>query len=143
MSLQDINEIKTDFKLSSKIANSYTAGFPVATGLTLVNKGPQISKKQTVTVESDGLLPVKQNITIDQLLPFERKEIIIHFKNTSFLTNKTYTITMSVAGKKYTGQVHIIPVYKEQWKIIGGIAGVIFTIFILIFTFKSRRIRIS
>jgi transglutaminase-like putative cysteine protease len=123
--------------------NTYLSGLPIDSSVTITNKGPKVSNKDKLLITTNELSPQKQSITIGELLPFEKKQINFHFDKQSVLTNKIYTVTMSVAGKEYTETVRVVPFFVENRKLIGGITVVILAFIIFIIAFKARRIRVS
>lgn len=133
------NKNKTELDYSDKI--SYIAGFPVSVQVTVLNKGPNVTKNEKVIIQSDSLLPKTQIAETGELLPYQKKDVIYSFRNTSFLTNQKYDITMRIGEKKYIKSIHIVPFYVKYWKITGGIGFVIFTFIIFIVTLKTRRLR--
>lgn len=129
--------------LDSGLKNRYLAGFPIEGKITIVNRGPGLSTGEKVVIKTENLRPQTQEIEVGELLPFAKKEIKFHLEKEPFLTNKSDTITMRLAGETYKKNIQIVPVYIENWKILGGTAGVIFSSIILIIAFKTRRLRIS
>lgn len=139
----DIVGKAVDIQVMPYLQNTYIAGFPVGGRVMIINKGSRVIRNELFTVTATSLFPQRQDISIDELLPFANKELSFRFNKKPFLTNKTYTITMSVAGKEYRKSIRVIPILVQEWKIIGGIGLAILAICILIITFKTRRLRIS
>jgi hypothetical protein len=129
--------------LSPVLKSSYTAGFPINVHIKITNTGPGVSSENSLTITANGLLPKYQNIYIDRLLPYEVREYNFTLQNQSFLTNRSYPITIGMAGKNYQKTIAIIPVFVSEWKIIGGTISAIFALFLFIFAIKTRRLRIS
>ncbi len=120
---------------------SFIAGLPITTSMKIVNKGPFTINNEKIVIKSGTLLPNIQSAETGELVPYQNKEIIFNFKNTHFLTNQKYDITMQIGEKNYIKKIKIEPIYLKYWKIIGGIGFVIFTVIIFIITLKTWRLR--
>lgn len=138
-------EINTEniLQVRSLDTDSYIAGFPIEGSITIFNKGPDVLNNEEITLQSSDLTPSIQTIDTGELLPYQQKEVKFRYNKKSFLTNQSYDITMQLAGIEYRKKIKITPVFAKDWKIIGGVLGVVFTLTLLIVTIKTRRIRLS
>jgi transglutaminase-like putative cysteine protease len=134
---------QANLTLDPAIADSHTAGFPIGGSITVVNTGPSVSTDQSVTVTATTLSPKQQKLHIGSLLPFERKDIALSFDKQPLLTNSTHIFTMNLAGKTESKTIHVVPVFLEEWRFLGGILLALFTIIILIIAVKAGRIHLS
>lgn len=133
---------ESNLLIESTAKDSFPAGFPIKAEVTIINKGPVVSRNQYLQINSKFLEPESQKVKIDELLPYEKRKLFFSFEKQPFLTNKTDTVTMLISGQKYTKRIKIVPVIFENIYVTGGILIGILTFTILIITFKTRRIRI-
>ncbi len=131
---------KNKIELEHSGGNSYISGLPISASMTIINKGPDVLMNEKIIIQSNNLSPKLQSAETGELLPYQKKEITYNFKNTSFLTNQKYDITMQIGEKSYIKSINIEPFYIQYWKLIGGIGFAVFTIFIFITTLKTRRL---
>lgn len=140
------NEIimkESDLQIEPMMADTFIAGLPISGKVTVVNKGPKVSRNTQLHITADSLTPRDQVAQLSELLPYERREIGFDFDKQSFLTNNTHTITMKLAGKEEIKKVRVMPLFVKEWRTIGGIFIVVFTVIILVITIKTGRLRLS
>ncbi len=134
------------------VPDKHTAGFAIGGEVLVMNTGPTVSGDDSVLVTSETLSPPTQTVHVGRLLPFEQKKLPFTFTRQPLLTNSTHTITMSLSsnengsghiGKTKVASVHVVPVFLEEWRFIGGIGLAILTIIILIIAIKAGRIHLS
>lgn len=138
-----IQEKENTFKVISDFSPKYIGGLPIEGRVTIVNKGPSVSKPEVFTIKSNILKPLSQEFKIPEMLPYSNAVYTISFDKQPFLTNNTDIITMSLAGKNYTQKVQILPIFTSFWKTGGGIIIGILTFIILIFAIKTWRLPVS
>ena len=132
-----------NFELKDDLPTTVSSGLPIQSTITLKNNGNSLLDSQTVTIEATSLSPKNQTLLFKQIPPFGYATLPVSFEKTPFLTNKTDTVTIRVAGKSFTSRVKISPfvLAKNNVFIVGGvvIAGILIA-FISITAFKRRRI---
>ncbi len=111
------------------LPQSVMGGLPIHGTATLENTGSVLFPGLPMQITTKFLLPNHQFVSTPIIPPFGKATQPITFSKTPFLTNKTDTITITLAGKTLENSVSILPVTK-QIAIIGGIVVVIFTIII-------------
>lgn len=134
------------FELKDSFPAFVQSGLPIESTITLKNTGNSLLGSQIVTVESTTLSPKNQRLTFKEIPPFGYGELPVIFEKTPFLTNRTDSITIRVAGKSFTSSVKISPLVlnKNNLLILGGVLGAgIFIIFISIASLRTWRVSVS
>jgi transglutaminase-like putative cysteine protease len=131
------------FSAETKFKQKYFSGFPVDGVVTIHNTGGTLLPSQEIAVISDELTPKTQTVKTGDIPPFGFRDIAVSFDKTPLLTNKSHEITIRVADKTFTQRVDVVPLIISDWRIVGGIAGAVLTLGLLIIAFKTRRLHIS
>jgi len=149
----DLNKKDVDVKISKaftpkgsslnpklNIKSIVIAGFPINATVTIENTGDVISSQTETLVTSEKLTPGKQTLITGGIPPFGSKDISFSFDKTSFLTNKTDTVRIAVAGNNAYKRVYIAPFFLNKWVLIGGVLVGSTILFISITIAGYRRI---
>lgn len=134
-----------NFQVEDEFPKFAMSSFPIEGKITLRNNGQTILDTQTVLIESENLSPSAQSLSFNAIPPYGYETISVAFDKTPFLTNKTDTITIRVAGKSFISKVAISPfsLNKQSIFIIGGILIAGICIFFISFTaIKARRVSV-
>lgn len=129
-----------DVEITTTISDPVTAGLPIRGKVRIRNISQTIIPQQVLAIASLDLKPNNQIITASAVPPFGYFEHNFTFKSTSFLTNMDASYTIRLGDKTSTQKVKINPLFLI---LIGGIIIALLTLFVLITTIKSRRLRIS
>ena len=111
----------------------YIAGIPIGGTLIVVNDSEVLSPNQSIGITSDSLTPQTQDLFLDKIPPFGKKEVQIKFAPQSFLTNRSDTIKITIGNETIDREIVIIPFYKSNYFyiflgviLIGSTAGALF-----------------
>ncbi|MBI4080713.1 MAG: transglutaminase domain-containing protein [Candidatus Levybacteria bacterium] len=130
-------------QVESIIDNAYLSGLPIKGKIILRNAGKTISLPQQVLIESQDLLPKRQLITSESILPFSFVEIPIAFQKKPLLTNTSATFTMSFDKTAIHKTIRITPFLINEWTIAGGITFGIAAIIVCIIAVRAWRVLLS
>lgn len=119
----------------------YASAIPIRGEIKVRNIGNSMSETQEIKITS-SLSPNSQLVILPKLPPFGSYIVPVEFNKTSFLTNKNHKITIQLAGLTTTSTIRVSPLLLANWKILGGIIGVISLLILLIVTLKTRRVSI-
>ncbi len=146
--LKDVNvKIGGDFnpsvalKPDINLQNEAMGGFPIELIIKVQNSGNSISENKNITVTTAYLSPKEQTIYFQKIPPYGFAEIPVEFGKTSFLTNRTDAVKITLGNNVYTKKIRILPIVLNKWVLIGGV--IFFAISTLsIIIARSRRISI-
>ncbi|MEN9407765.1 MAG: hypothetical protein RLZZ455_981 [Candidatus Parcubacteria bacterium] len=116
---------------------------PIKTSLRVKNTGSGVITSQKVSVTAQGLSPESQDTMIGDIPPFGYAELPLSYERTPFLTNRTFPLTITIAGVTIVQSLQVVPLYLSAYVLAGGLFIAILTIIILIITKKPRRIPVS
>ena len=125
----DIHEVdKFDVKLNFPDFN--LSGFPVEVRILITNLGNTVGNKSLLVNSTfPGFKPEEASV---DLLPYASKIYKVSFKNTPFLTNNTYTVTISFDGNTYRQNVRVSVLPSVGWLVLIGGGSIGLFIFIII-----------
>lgn len=130
-----------NIQIETHIPSVFTAGFDQKGFILVRNTGTGILLPATLTISSPLAVPLIEKIQVNTLPPYGYQKIPVSFFKTPFLTNRETQVTIRVADKTVFQQIHILPIFLTMWGVVGGIfLAIIFTVFILIFTARIRRL---
>jgi len=145
---KDVNvRIGDDFKpnvvLKSNInlESETVSGFPVNLVIKVQNSGNAISENKNLTVSTNYLNPKQQTIYFKKIPPYGFAEIPIIFDKTSFLTNRTDTVKITLGNNVYSQNIKILPIVLNKWVLLGGVIFLAISTLSIIIA-RSRRISI-
>ena len=131
------------FDFTPSFPKEAMTALPITGTLTIRNTGQMLLPAQILSITSTTLTAGEQIFHTPPIPPFGSASLNASFHPQPFLTNKISQFTIRVNDKTITQSIDISPLLiKKWWKIGGGIIIGIFTLFILITTFKSRRLQI-
>ena len=137
--------VKPSVTATTDFSENYSGGFPVEGNIIISNSGSVIAPSQTFRVSSNKLTPNSQNLYFDKIPPYGNKIIPIKFHSLPLLTNKTYTIKITIGQDTIEKQIIVIPFYKNLNFILAG-GGIFLGSFLLILSiivYRSGRISVS
>ena len=117
------------------------AGFPIDLSIKVQNLGNSISTNQNLTESTAYLTPTQQTIYFQKIPPYGFVQIPIAFDKTSFLTNRTDTVKITIGNTVYSQGIRILPIVLNQWVLLGGVIFLAISIISIIIA-RSRRISI-
>lgn len=117
------------------------AGFPINLTIKVQNLGNSISTNQNLTESTAYLTPKQQTIYFQKIPPYGFVEIPVVFDKTSFLTNRTDTVKITIGNSVYSQGIRILPIVLNQWVLLGGVIFLAISIISIIIA-RSRRISI-
>lgn len=137
--------VKPKVTASTDFSKNYSGGFPVEGNIIISNSGGVIAPSQTFKITSSELTPNSQNLYFDKIPPFGKKIIPVKFHSPPLLTNRTYTIKITIGPDTIEKQITVIPFYKNFNFILagGGIFVGSFLLILSIIAYRSRRLPIS
>lgn len=130
----------TTFTAESTIPELTIAGLPIQGKVVVKNTGSAYLPPQLIYLSSDTFSPNAQTIATEGIPPFGQTEVAVQFDPTAFLTNTEGDYTIRVAGVTNVQSVKAAPFFMTP--LGGGIILGILALIILIFTIKSRRLRL-
>jgi hypothetical protein len=116
-------------------------GFPIDLAIKVQNSGNSISENKSLYVSTDNLDPKQQTIYFQKIPPYGFAQIPVIFDKTSFLTNRTDTVKITIGNNTYSQQIRILPIVLNKWILLGGVIFLAISILSIIIT-RSRRISI-
>ena len=129
-----------NFSIVSEMEKAALSGFPIHGSIRVANIGIGLSREQKLRVESKTLSPKEQYVPIPPIPPGGQIVVDVSFAKTPFLTKGEHTFTMSIQGQKITQSVAITPFLITKWHLLGGFFIAVFTIGLLIFAYRTRRL---
>ena len=133
----------TMIAISDTFSKSYFSNVKVLGSIIVKNIGKQVLNSQTLTITSKYLSPNYQKIFIDKIPPYGRLTIPVAFSKTPILTNKTDTITITIANASISKNIKVYALFLDWRIILGGILIVSICIILSIVAIKSRRVPVS
>ncbi len=125
------------------IQNPVFAGFPADVVINIKNTGNTFAPAGSFSVLSDELKPGSQTIYYNGIPPYGDSSIPIRFEPTSFLTNRTDTIRITLGNLMYSQEIKILPVFLYKGVIVfGGAFLIVVAIIISIIIYRARRISV-
>lgn len=122
----DVRPNFPDFNLS---------GFPVEGRILITNLGNRATGNKPLLVNSTFPDFQPEEASVD-LLPYASKIYKVSFKNTPFLTNNTYAVTISFDGNTYRQNVRVSVLPSVGWLILIG-GGSIGSIIFIVIAYKT------
>ncbi len=132
---------ETNFSIISSLPTMAMSGLPITGNVSIKNTSQMSLPPQIVKVLSADLSPNEQLFQSPAIPPFGHTDLKVAFKPESFLTNKKMQFKIQTNNQTISQSIDISPLlFKKWWTIEGGTAIVIFSIIILIFAIKNRRL---
>jgi hypothetical protein len=113
---------------------------PITTTLTIRNAGAGLVTPQKVLVNGQDILPSSQEIDAQAIPPFGYVSLPVSFKPLPLLTNRSFPLTITIAGITLASSLHVTPVVFSVYAVAGGSFLALLTIIIFIIAKKTRRI---
>ena len=121
----------------------YYSMLPLSTSFTVNNAGQGLLPAQKIVVSNSDLDPKSQAIDIESIPPFGHVDINARYKPLPILTNKTFALTITIAGITLSQSIRVTPLVFSLYAFIGGVFIALLTIIIFIVAKKARRIPVS
>ena len=136
---------KTPVNISLKplFNKKYTAGLSIEGVVIVENNNGEMFDEGILTASSQILTPKKPFHLIENIPPFGKKEVVLSFNKTPFLTNRTDNIKISLGSKEDDVKIKVSPIFLNYYLILGGVLIGIFTITSIIVAKKLRRLHLS
>ncbi|OGH55010.1 MAG: hypothetical protein A2423_01400 [Candidatus Levybacteria bacterium RIFOXYC1_FULL_40_10] len=136
---------KTPVNISLKplFNKKYTAGLSIEGVVIVENNNGEMFDEGILTASSQILTPKKPFHRIENIPPFGKKEVVLSFNKTPFLTNRTDNIKISLGSKEDDVKIKVSPIFLNYYLILGGVLIGIFTITSIIVAKKLRRLHLS
>lgn len=133
---QEIPQIKVTSKFPAKVLSA----LPIEGTVEVQNVSKTLFPKTFAVLSSDSLYPTRQEIEINEVPPFGKREIMIGFDKTPILSDRSYDFTFNLQGTIIHKSVRVTPIIFSRLAILGGVIIVILTSVILIIAIKTRRL---
>lgn len=125
------------------VPDTLVGGWPVAADIMLSNTGHVLFPSQKLHMTSTLPFLAAQDIDTPDVPPYGTAQVTAELGKSPFLTNKTGTVTIQLAGKSVSKPLAVVP-FTLRLALIGGgiIIGSICCILFIV-TRRSRRVSIS
>ncbi len=133
---QEIPQIKVTSKFPAKALSA----LPIEGIVEIQNVSKTLFPKTFAVLSSDSLSPTRQEVEIDEVPPFGKREITIGFDKTPILSDRSYDFTFNLQGTIIHKSVRVTPIIFSRLAILGGVIIAILTSIILIIAVKTRRL---
>lgn len=123
-------------------SDTFLSGLPIQGSLLIKNISKNLSENNQIVIDTNFLQPTHQRIVFGKIPPFGYATIPIKFNKTSFLTNKTDNIKITLGETILPYNITLRPFYLNQlFLMTGGIfIFVVFTIVLSIYIIRTRNI---
>lgn len=138
---QDISLPEAESGFDVVVPDKFVGGWPVTATVKLLNTGHVLFPSQKLHVLSSLSMLSAEDVYSADILPFGTTEVTVNLGKSPFLTNKTGTVTIQLAGKSVSKSFAIVPFTLRLALIGGGI--IIGCIGIILFIITRRPWRIS
>jgi transglutaminase-like putative cysteine protease len=135
---QEIPQIKVRSEFPAKALSA----LPIEGTIEVQNESKTLFPKTSGVLTSNTLFPTRQEIEIDEVPPFGKREITIGFDKTPILSDRSYDFTFNLQGTIIHKSVRVTPIIFSRLAILGGVIIVILTSVVLIIAIKTRRLHL-
>jgi transglutaminase-like putative cysteine protease len=127
-------------KVRSEFPTKALSALPIEGTIEIKNESKTLFPKTSAVLTSNTLFPTRQEIEIDEVPPYGKREITIGFQKTPILSDRSYDFTFNLQGTIIHKSVRVTPIIFSRLAIAGGVIIVIFTSILLIIAIKTRRL---
>lgn len=121
--------------LSTNLPSNALSGFPIEGFVTITNSGNSLRPASKLVVKS--LLSSDEKIyEVGEIPPYGTAKVFVNFPRTNFLTNKSYTVTISIDGNSINKKI-FVSIFPDLFLITLGGLIILGTTTIAITTVKT------
>lgn len=150
VTLSEIDFIeKPNLSVSIQAGNQILAGFPGQIKITISNNGNGLKPSSPFNVTANNLNILEAtNQNLGPIPAFGSAEFVYNVRTKSLFDNYTDTITVDLAGQKYTQEVSVKPFLESQFAPIAVfiLVGIILTIYLVVlsrYVYRRRALKLA